>query len=378
MTAPVTDYRICRRCVMDTTDPEIAFDQEGVCHHCRRYDVRVRSSVLPGEAGSRALTQLAERIRAEGRDRRYDCVIGVSGGVDSTYVAYLARSLGLRPLAVHLDNGWDSETAATNIGRALKALSIDLSTYVIDWEEFRDLQLSFLKASTPDAEIPTDHAIFALMYGTADRMGIRHVLTGFNVRTESHMTDAWSRGYYDWRYIRSIHRRFGTVALRSYPHMSLWTYRRYLRKLRSIDVLDFGDYVKADAVRTLERELGWKYYGGKHFESIYTRFFQGYILPRKWGFDKRRSHYSSLICSGEMTREEALDELTKPPYPIDQQRADRVYVAKKLGLSETEFEAILALPRRSFWDYPSYGRLYRNRTFLLLRRLLGGGRDNRS
>lgn len=375
MSDRVAGYRICRRCVMDTSDPEIAFDQDGVCHHCRRYDERLGSKVKPGAAGRRALEELAEGIRAEGRGQRYDCIIGVSGGVDSTYVAYLAHGLGLRPLAVHLDNGWDSELAVTNIGRALKTLGIDLSTHVIDWEEFRDLQLSFLKASTPDAEIPTDHAIFALMYGTAERMGIRYALTGFNVRTESHMTDAWSQGYYDWRYIRSVQRLFGTVPLRSYPHMSLWTYRRHLRRLRSVDVLDFGDYVKADAVRTLERELGWRYYGGKHFESIYTRFFQGYILPRKWGFDKRRCHYSSLICSAEMTREEALDQLVKPPYPVDEQLADRVYVAKKLGLSEAEFEAILALPRRSYRDYPSYGRLYRNPAFLLLRRLLGRGRD---
>lgn len=378
MTGSAPGYRICRRCVMDTTDPGISFDDNGVCHHCRRYDERLRSKVRPGEEGRRALAQLAEAIRAEGRDRRYDCVIGVSGGVDSTYVAYIARSLGLRPLAVHLDNGWDSELAVTNIGRVLKTLGIDLSTHVINWEEFRDLQLSFLKASTPDAEIPTDHAIFALMYGTAKRLGIRYVLTGFNVRTESHMTDAWSQGYYDWRYIRSVHRRFGTIPLRSYPHMGLWTYRRHLKKLQSVDVLDFGDYVKADAIRTLERELGWKYYGGKHFESIYTRFFQGYILPRKWGFDKRRCHCSSLICSGEMTREAALDELRKPPYPPELQLADRVYVAKKLGLSETELEAILALPRRTYWDYPSYGRLYRNRAFLLARKLLGSARRGSS
>lgn len=378
MNQPTTDYRICCRCVMDTTDPDISFDQDGVCYHCHRYDERVGSTVLPGEVGRRALEQLAEQIRAEGRDRRYDCVIGVSGGVDSTYVAYLARSLRLRPLAVHLDNGWDSELAVTNIGRALKALGIDLSTHVIDWEAFRDLQLSFLKASTPDAEIPTDHAIVTLMYDTADRLRTRYVLTGYNVRTESHMTDAWSQGYYDWRYIRGVHRRFGAVSLSSYPHMNLWTYQRYLRKLRSVDVLNYGDYVKADAVRTLERELGWKYYGGKHFESIYTRFYQGYILPRKWGFDKRRCHYSSLVCSGEMTRGEALDALRKPPYPIDQQAADRVYVTKKLGLSEGEFEAILALPRRSYWDYPSYGRLYRNRAFRLARRLLRGGTDRGS
>jgi hypothetical protein len=217
------------------------------------------------------------------------------------------------------------------------------------------------------------------MYAAAEREGTRYVLTGFNVRTESHMTDAWSQGYYDWRYISSVHRRFGTIPLRSYPHMNLWTYRRYLRKLKSVDVLNYGDYVKADAISTLERELRWRYYGAKHFESIYTRFYQGYILPRKWGFDKRRCHLSSLICSGEMTREAALRELEQPPYPVDQQAADRLYVTKKLGLSDTEFEAIMALPRRSYWDYPSYGRLYHNPIFVLLgrlRRLVSRGASN--
>jgi N-acetyl sugar amidotransferase len=366
---------------MDTTDPDIAFGPDGVCHHCRRYERRIWTLVRPAEEGRRALEQLADRIRDEGRSRRYDCVIGVSGGLDSTYVAYLAQRLKLRPLAVHLDNGWDSELAVTNIARTLKTLGIDLSTHVIDWEEFRDLQISFLKASTPDAEIPSDHAIFALMYSSADRMGIRYVLTGFNVRTESHMTDAWSQGYYDWRYIRSVHRLFGKVPLRSYPHMNLWAYRRYLRKLKSLDILNYGDYVKKEAIATLERELGWKYYGGKHYESIYTRFYQGYILPRKWGFDKRRCHFSSLICSGEMTREAALQELESPPYPPDLQAADRLYVTKKLGFTDAEFEAILALPLRSYWDYPSYGRLYRSPLMQRLgrwRSFLRGGAENRA
>lgn len=364
-------YGICTRCVMDTTDPDITFDESGVCSHCHRYDLRARSLLFSGEEGRRRLERLAEQIRAEGQRLPHDCVIGVSGGVDSTYVAYLANKLGLRPLAVHLDNGWNSELAVTNISRALKALGVDLFTHVIDWASFRDLQLAFLRASTPDAEIPTDHAIATLMYRCAERIGTRYVLTGHNLRTESHMTDAWSQGYYDWWYIRSVHRRFGSVRLKNYPHMGLWAYRHFLRSVVSVDVLNHVDYVRAEAMQTLERDLAWRYYGGKHHESIYTRFYQGYILPRKWGFDKRRCHYSSLVCSGEMTRQEALQELTKPPYPIEQQAADRVYVIKKLGLTEAEFDAILALPPRSYWDYPSYGRLYRNRTFLLARRILG-------
>jgi len=364
-----SEYRICTRCVMDTSDPEIVFDEMGVCHHCHRFDERVRTAVRTGEDGRRALSILAEQIRKDGRGREYDCVIGVSGGVDSTYVAWLARSLDLRPLAVHLDNGWDSELAATNIARALRTLDIDLHTHVINWLEFRDLQLAFLKASTPDAEIPTDHAIVALMYSTAVRIGVRHVLTGYNVRTESHMTTAWSQGYYDWRYIRGVHRLFGRVPLHTFPHMNLWTYWRYLRTISSVDVLDYVDYVKADAIKTLETELSWKYYGGKHFESLYTRFYQGYILPRKWGFDKRRCHFSSLICSGEMTREQALEELQNQPYPLSQQLEDRTYVTKKLGISDAEFEAIMQLPKKTYWDYPSYAKLYRNPVFRSARRL---------
>jgi N-acetyl sugar amidotransferase len=354
---------------MDTSDPDIAFDANGICHHCHRYEAKVRTSVRSGEEGRRALSLLADEIRAEGRGRPYDCIMGVSGGVDSTYVAYVARATGLRPLAVHLDNGWNSELAVTNIARALKTLNIDLQTHVIDWAEFRDLQLAFLRASTPDAEIPTDHAIVTLMYEAARRNGVRYVLTGYNVRTESHMTDAWSQGYYDWRYIRQVHRLFGKLPLRTFPHMNLWTYRRYLKALRSVDILNYVDYVKSDTIKLLETKLGWKYYGGKHYESIYTRFFQGYILPRKFGFDKRRCHLSSLICAGETTRDAALEELKKAPYPLAQQAEDRVYVGKKLGITDAEFEAIMRLPTRTYWDYPSYGRLYRSPAFRFFRGL---------
>jgi len=348
-------YQVCTRCVMDTSDPDIQFDENGVCNHCRRYDDLVARRVFSGEEGRQRLAAIVAQIQREGQGKRYDCVIGVSGGVDSTYVAWKAKELGLRPLAVHLDNGWDSELAVSNIHKALKRLDIDLYTHVIDWEEFRDLQLAFLRASTPDSEIPTDHAIVALMRQMAERVGVRYILAGYNLRTESHLPRAWSRGHMDWRYIKSVHRLFGRRPLKTFPHMGFWTYYRYRLTQRMVHILNYVDYVKADARRLLEQELGWQYYGGKHYESIYTRFYQGYILPRKFGYDKRRSHLSSLICSGEITREEALAELQQPPYPPALQEEDMEYVIKKLGLTPQEFEEIMQLPKKTYWDYPSYG-----------------------
>jgi hypothetical protein len=258
----------------------------------------------------------------------------------------------------------------SNIGRALKALDVDLNTHVIDWEEFRDLQLAFLRASTPDSEIPTDHAIVALMHQTARRIGVRYVVTGYNARTESHLPPAWSQGHYDWRYIKGVHARHGRRPLRTFPYMTLWQYRRFLKTQVTLDILDYVDYVKRDAMPVLERELGWRYYGGKHYESIYTRFYQGYILPRKFGYDKRKCHLSSLVCAGEISRGEALATLREEPYPRDLQEQDRAYVIKKLGLSDQEFEEILRLPRRSYWDFPSYGRWYRSGVFNRLRAVL--------
>ena len=351
-------YRICTRCLMDTTDPEIRFDEQGVCNHCHDYDRLVQQRVLTGERGLRYLEKLAEQIRREGQDKPYDCVMGVSGGVDSTYVAYVAKKkLGLRPLAVHMDNGWDSELSVKNIEETLKRLGIDLYTNVLNWEEFKDLQLAFLKASTPDSEIPSDHAIWAVIGDMAEKLKVRYILSGFNVRTETHLPRAWSQGHFDWKYIQSVHKQFGKGKLKTFPHQGLFTYYRRLLTLRRVDILNYLDYNKQEAMQLLERELGWKYYGGKHHESIYTRFYQGYILPTKFGYDKRRSHLSSQICSGEITRESALAELQRPTYAPSMQEEDREYVAKKLGISDSEFDAIMNLPRKSFSDYPSYGRV---------------------
>ena len=358
-----SEYRVCTRCLMDTSDPEIVFDAQGVCNHCHDHERLMTQKVVSGEAGEVYLQKLVEEIKRAGRGKPYDCLIGVSGGVDSTYVAYLVKKMGLRALAVHMDNGWDSELAVKNIEETLKRLGIDLHTEVLDWEEFKSLQVAFLKSSTPDSEIPSDHAIWAVLGGLADKLKVKYIVSGFNVRTETHLPRAWSQGHFDWRYIRSVFKQFGRGRLKTFPHIGFFAYYRRLVTHRRVDILNYIDYNKTEAMKILEKELGWRYYGGKHYESIYTRFYQGYILPTKFGYDKRRSHLSSLICSGETTREAALLELEKPTYQPSMQEEDREYVVKKLGLTDEEFEGILDAPRKTYWDYPSYGRIVEGPVF---------------
>jgi len=356
---------------MDTTDPDIRFDEGGVCSHCHAYDGMVRKNTLSGEQGKRYLCEMVEKIHQTGKGKQYDCIIGVSGGVDSSYVALKVKDLGLRPLAVHLDNGWDSELAVKNIENLLRMLKIDLYTHVIDWEEFKDLQLAFLKASTPDIEIPSDHAIISILFKMADKVGVQYVISGMNIRTETHIPPAWSQGHMDWRYIKSVHARFGHLKLKTYPHLSILDRHRYILTKVWFDILNYLDYNKTDAKRILQDEFCWKDYGGKHYESIYTRFYQGCILPKKFGYDKRKSHFSSLICSGEMTREEALEELKNEPYPAELQKSDKDYFLKKFHLSEAEFDQMMTLPGKSYWDYPSYGRFYSSK---LYQRIISAGK----
>ncbi|HQU35966.1 MAG: N-acetyl sugar amidotransferase [Anaerolineae bacterium] len=365
-------YRICTRCLMDTTDPNIVFDENGVCNHCHDHDRLMKQKVIAGKAGEEHLQKLVEQMKRDGRGKPYDCLIGVSGGVDSTYVAYLVKKMGLRPLAVHMDNGWDSELAVKNIEETLKRLGIDLHTEVLDWEEFKGLQVAFLRSSTPDSEIPSDHAIWAVLGDLADKLNVKYIVSGFNVRTETHLPRAWSQGHFDWKYIRSVNQLFGRGRLKTFPHIGFFTYYRRLLTHRRVDILNYIDFNKTEAMKILEQELGWRYYGGKHYESIYTRFYQGYILPTKFGYDKRRSHLSSLICSGETTRDAALKELDKPTYQPTMQEEDREYVVKKLGLTDDEFELILNAPKKTFWDYPSYGRVVEGP---LLKGLYNIGRD---
>lgn len=369
----MTNIIECNRCVLtNKADPDITFDSDGICNHCRRYGDLIGTRVVKLADRDHAMNALVKKIKKAGRGREYDCLVGVSGGVDSTYVAYLAKSLGLRPLAVHFDNGWDSELAVENIRKTLTVLDIDLVTCVVDWQEFRDLQLSFLKASVPDGEIPTDHGIDALVWREAVRHGIKYILSGMNFATESISIPSWAYGHSDWKYIRGIHKKFGTVALRTYPHFGFLYlfYVNFVRRVRIVSILNYVDYHKETAKELLKKELGWIDYGGKHFESIYTRFFQGVMLPEKFGIDKRYGHLSDLINAGQVSKSAAKEILTTPTYDVNLQREDKAYVIKKLGLTETQFEELMRSPRRTFHEFPnsySFVQLLRNGVNLLRR-----------
>ena len=354
------NYQICTKCIMDTTDPDIKFDEKGICSHCYRYENIINNELYRKKKDKGALEELIKEIKESGRDNKYDCIIGVSGGVDSTYVIYMAKKMGLKPLAVHMDNGWNSELSVDNINKALKTLGVDLYTLVLDWEEFKDLQLSFLKSSTPDIEIPTDHALRSVLYYVAAKENIRIIISGRNTATEGGGVAAWSQGHGDWLYIQSIQRLFGIKKLKTFPHYNLakFFYYTVIKKIKWIQFLDYLEYNKKEAIEVLQKELGWRVYGGKHYESIYTRFYQGYILPEKFGFHKKRLHLSSLIWSDQISREGAINEMEKNDYPDDIQKQDREFVVKKLGISQEEFNNIMEQPPKTFWDYPSYKKTF--------------------
>ena len=352
-----TEYRICTRCVMDTSDENIAFDELGRCAHCTSYEREAHGAgFIPPELQAERLAIAVAEIKRAGRGHRYDCLIGLSGGVDSSYVALCVRNLGLRPLAVHLDNGWNSEEAVANIERVVRGLGIDLFTWVLDWDEFRELQLAFLRAATPDYEIPTDHAIVAANFKTAWRFRIPWLVMGHNVASELVLPSTWAQGHFDWRYIRSVHSRFAKRPLDTFPHLDTLGYLRFRRTVarRTLNILNYIPYDRTKAIAELELSTGWRDYGGKHYESIYTRFIQGYVLPTKFGIDKRRAHLAALVLAGLVTRDYALAELAKPTYPCaDLLHRDRLFVLKKLGLSDAEFAEIMATPRRTGWDFAS-------------------------
>ena len=286
----------------------------------------------------------------------YDAVMGVSGGVDSSYAALIAKEEGLRILAVHCDSGWNSEGAVHNIEKLVKTLGVDLVTVVLDWEEVRDLQVAFFKASVANCDIPQNHAFNAAVYKVAREQRIKHIITGGNHATESTLPVSWGHNALDLRHLLGIHRRFGSVKLRMYPKLSfLRTYVWYPRVLgiKRFRILDLIDYNKREAMEALKKEIEWQDYGGKHYESLFTRFFQGCYLPEKFGFDKRRAHLSSLVLSDQLSREQALEEMRKPPYPEGKLDEDRLFFLKKLGLTEEEWNDILKAPIRTYRDYPS-------------------------
>ena len=337
---------ICTRCVMDTSDPAIIFDEEGVCSCCRRYDEQKALRGYRAGESEKELEPLVTQIKAEGKGKEFDCIIGISGGVDSAYLAYTAHKLGLRMLAVHVDTGWNSEIAVRNIERLCDKLSLQLHTIVVDWPTMKELQRAYLLSGLANLDVPQDHLLVAAVYRFARQYGVRYVLNGTNIATEG-AASPFSRqiSCMDFWHIRSVYRKWGRgKSLRKYDHLSLVQARWKFTAIQQVNLLNYVPYAKKDAIETLSREFGWEYYGGKHFESRFTKWFQSVYLPRKFGYDKRRYHLSCLVNNGEMTREEALAELAQPPYPEEQMREDEEYILKKLDISPDQWAKVMSEP----------------------------------
>jgi len=343
--------KICTRCLMDDTVKGISFDEKGECTFCKIHDELENKYPLNDETPHR-LKLIIDKIKKDGKGKKYDCIIGVSGGRDSTYTLHNAVNLGLRPLAVHFDNGWNSEIAVQNIKSATDILGVDLHTHVADWEEFKDLQRSFLFASVPDAEVPTDWVIFSVLFAEAAQYDVKYIVHGHSFRTEGTTPLTWT--YMDGKYVQDVQRRFGKLKLKSFPNMSMSKYIYYslFKKINQIRILYYYHYNEKEVLRVLEEELGWKNYGDKHHESKYTAFFQAYILTRKFNIDKRKLHYSAKVRNGQLTREQAIEVIKKDPYTGGMESLD--YCLKKLDLSYEEFDKIMNENPKSFLDYNSY------------------------
>lgn len=350
-------YQICTKTIMDTSDPEIIFDEDGVCHYVNDYNQSIKVELENKEQKRKNLELLLSKIKEDGKNKEYDCIIGLSGGVDSCYLAYLLKhQFGLRPLAIHVDGGWNSELAVKNVEHIVKKLGIDLHTFVVDWSEMKDIQVAFFKAAVANQDVPQDHAFFAALNKEASKRGIKYILTGSNKATEYILPDYWGYNAMDAQHIKSIHKKFGKRKIKNFPIVSFlkyYIYYPFVKGIRVVKPLNYIDYVKADAMNVLEKDLGWRYYGGKHYESRFTKFFQSYYLPTKFGYDKRRAHLSSLIVSGQTTRDQALKEITKPLYDPVELEEDKEYVLKKLGIAPDEWNDIMELPNKTYKDYPS-------------------------
>ena len=349
-------YQVCTNCVMDTSDPKITFDEKGMCDHCNGFYRRVLPKWQPNETGMKVLKKKVDQIKRAGAGKEFDCIIGISGGADSSYLTYVAKEqLGLRPLVFHVDGGWNSQIAVNNIEKLIDGLGLELFTVVIDWKEMRDLQLAFFKSGVPHIDLPQDHAFFATMYRFAEKHGVKYILTGGNISTECvrnpldyfyYQTDVWQ--------LRDIHGKFGEAPLVNFPLSNILRHKVYLRYFKGIEVvkpLDHLPYIKKDAMSLLSDKFGWQQYPRKHFESRFTKFYEGYWLPVKFGFDTRRVQYSSLILTGQMTREEALADLAQPPYDEKTIAQDFEYIATKLGISVAELQGYMDGPTKSFKDY---------------------------
>ena len=348
---------ICSRCILDTSVEDIWFDEKGECKYCKIHDEMEKLHPL-GPGLEEELKKILEKIKQNGRNKPYDCISGVSGGRHSTYTLYMAVKFGLRPLAVHFDNGWNSDISVKNIKRACEKLNVPLYTVVADWEEFKDLQISFLRSSTPDADIPSDYAIYSVLYDVAYKEDIKYILNGHSFRTEGTSPISWT--YMDPIYVSRVHKRFGKLKrFHSFPHMTLLKliWYSFVKHIREVRLMEYIDYRKKNVDEILKNELGWEYYGGHHHENVYTKFFQSFYLPAKFNIDKRKTELSAMIRSGQLTRDEALKEIQLTPYEYDKKVVE--YVINKLGLTKDELEEIMSSPTKSHNDYPSYLPLIR-------------------
>ncbi|MFV3288147.1 N-acetyl sugar amidotransferase [Pseudomonas sp. NY11955] len=358
------NYRICTRCIMDTSDPNIRFDQHGVCEYCANFDSEIKPNWHTGAQGESELMALAEKIKQHGKGKDFDCIIGLSGGLDSSYAAYIAKNvMGLRPLLFHVDAGWNTDQAVGNIERLVDGLGLDLYTDVINWEEMKDLQVAFLRAQISDQDLPQDAAFFSGLYKFARKHKIKYVLTGGNYSTECcREPEEWG-GYpgIDKTLFNDIHSQFGKRALKTFPLVDILTYKVYYQRILGMQIvkpLNLVPYIKADAEDTLERLFGWKRFKHKHHESRFTRFYEDYWMPRKFGYEKRRAHFSSLIMTGQLTREAALERIAKPEMDENFLKSEFEYVAHKLDLTVPELQGIFEGQNKTFRDY-------KNKRFLI-------------
>ena len=358
------NHKICKQCVMDTTDSKIIFDEEGVCDHCHNYFDHTKPNWHTGAKGEKELQKIVGQIKAAGKGKDFDCIIGMSGGIDSSYLTYIAKEkFGLRPLIFHVDAGWNSQIAVNNIEKLVDQLNLDLYTEVIDWEEMKDLQLSFFKSGVPHIDAPQDHAFFATMYKFAEKYNVKYILTGGNLSTEC------LRNPLEWMYYQSdliqlldIHKKFGSKPLVNFPMTSILKHKIYLPYIKGIKVirpLDKIPYIKQNAIKLLIDKFGWQPYPQKHFESRFTKFYEGYWLPTRFGYDTRKVQFSSLILTGQMTREEAMNELSKTAYDKEMIKHDFDYIATKLGISGSELQSYMDQPKKSYKDYKSQDSIYR-------------------
>ncbi len=359
----------CSKCIMDSfNDPDIKFDENGICNHCSQFDVAF-NKFPKGSEKKLALESMIDKIKKNGLNKKYDCLLGVSGGVDSSYLAYLCKLYDLRPLIIHFDNGWNSELATNNIQHILSKLQFDFQTHVINWEEFKDLQLSYFKAGVVDLEFPTDHAIMASMFHIAKQHRIKYVLSGHNIVTEgTYLPKSWVHSKLDYINLKDIHSKYGKLKLNTYPYLSFLKklYYNFIVKFEYVQLLNYVDYNKEVIKKKLVEELSWRDYGGKHFESIFTRFYQGYILPNKFQIDKRRFHYSCLIQSKQITKEDAIQALKKPIYNPEMLITDKEFVLKKLDFTDESFEKYMKSPIKKHSDFKTEDKLW-NRYFKLIK-----------